>query len=69
MIGRVSLAYLQSLKSTSGNMVYCFAFGCNHRSDNGTSKCSLFRFPTNPRTRNKWIGLCRYVDTFIICAI
>lgn len=62
-----SPAHLLSLKSSSGNMVYCYAYGCTHRSDNNKSNCHLFRFPTDEKVRRKWIDLCRYVDLSLIC--
>lgn len=62
-----SPAHLLSLKSSSGNMVYCYAYGCTHRSDNNKSNCHLFRFPTDEQVRRKWIDLCRYVDLSLIC--
>lgn len=39
-------------------MPLCFAFGCNHMTG-AKRTCSLFRFPTNPKERNKWIQRCR----------
>lgn len=45
--------------------MYCFAFGCNHRSDRHSkndTQCHLFRFPTNVKLRKKWIDLCRRAD-------
>ena len=41
-------------------MVYCFAYGCNHRTG-PRDKCQLFRFPLDPKIRKKWVELCRYV--------
>ncbi|XP_055999735.1 uncharacterized protein LOC125662644 isoform X2 [Ostrea edulis] len=43
-------------------MVYCFAYGCNHRSDKSTTNCHLYRFPTDEKLRKKWISLCRRAD-------
>eukprot|EP00105_Crassostrea_gigas_P041593 XP_019925741.1 PREDICTED: uncharacterized protein LOC109619643 [Crassostrea gigas] len=42
-------------------MPLCFAFGCNHMTGSKRT-CSLFRFPTNPKERNKWIQRCRRAD-------
>uniref|UniRef100_K1QUP5 Uncharacterized protein n=1 Tax=Magallana gigas TaxID=29159 RepID=K1QUP5_MAGGI len=42
-------------------MPLCFAFGCNHMTG-AKRTCSLFRFPTNPKERNKWIQRCRRAD-------
>lgn len=63
-IGFVSLARLLSKRALPRTMVFCFAFGCNHRSDRHSkndTQCHLFRFPTNVKLRKKWIELCRYV--------
>lgn len=63
-IGCVSLARLLSKRALPRTMVFCFAFGCNHRSDRHSkndTQCHLFRFPTNVKLRKKWIELCRYV--------
>ena len=35
-----------------------FAFGCNHMTGSKRT-CSLFRFPADPKERNKWIQRCR----------
>ncbi|XP_022305945.2 uncharacterized protein LOC111112617 [Crassostrea virginica] len=42
-------------------MPLCFAFGCNHMTGSKRT-CSLFRFPTDPKERNKWIQRCRRAD-------
>ena len=41
-------------------MVYCFAYGCSHRTG-GNQTCSLFRFPTDKKERKKWVERCRFV--------
>lgn len=60
-IGSVSLVYFHFRFVTSGQfdkMPYCFAFGCTHITG-GKQSCSLFRFPTDPKKRKKWIERCR----------
>lgn len=42
-------------------MVYCFAYGCTHRTG-GKQTCSLFRFPTDEKERKKWVERCRRAD-------
>ncbi|XP_061170365.1 uncharacterized protein LOC133179685 [Saccostrea echinata] len=42
-------------------MPYCFAFGCTHITG-GKQHCSLYRFPTDPKKRKKWIERCRRAD-------
>lgn len=61
LIGSVSLVYFHFRFVTSGQfhkMPYCFAFGCTHITG-GKQSCSLFRFPTDPKKRKKWIERCR----------
>ncbi|XP_034046320.1 uncharacterized protein LOC117527924 [Thalassophryne amazonica] len=41
-------------------MVYCFAFGCNHKS--GRNKCGFFRFPLDTEKRGQWERSCRRAD-------
>ncbi|XP_052794413.1 uncharacterized protein LOC128227687 [Mya arenaria] len=42
-------------------MVYCYAFGCTHRTG-GRQACGIYRFPTNDKDRKKWIVRCRRAD-------
>ncbi|XP_061179874.1 uncharacterized protein LOC133188453 [Saccostrea echinata] len=42
-------------------MPLCFAFGCTHMTG-ANRTCSLFRFPTDPKKRKKWIDRCRRAD-------
>ncbi|XP_052809243.1 uncharacterized protein LOC128237697 [Mya arenaria] len=42
-------------------MVYCYAFGCTHRTG-GRQACGLYRLPTNDKDRKKWINRCTRAD-------
>lgn len=62
IVNRVGKSRLLSLSiynfRAADEMPLCFAFGCNHMTG-AKRTCSLFRFPTNPKERNKWIQRCR----------
>lgn len=47
-------------KKSSGNIVCCIVYGCNHRSNKNTSNCHLFRFSNdkNKKKVDRYLQVC-----------